>query len=524
MMFSLWLAGAFISGLAARQLGLPPLVGFLGAGFAFRALGFEADELLAQLSEIGVLLLLFTVGLKVRLISLIRPEVVGTGFAHLALVAGISAWLLIQLAGMNSLPALALATSLGFSSTVLAAKMLEYRRELRAFHGRVAIGILIIQDLVAVAMLTALGGHSPSPWTLALPLLLFLRPLLTRALDWIGHNELLVVYGAVLALAVGGLGFEAVGLSPELGALVMGSLLADHPKSKELGDVLWSIKEFLLVGFFLYIGLSALPTLEMLLIASLLTLLLPLKALLFQFLLMMFGLRARTAFLTALSLASFSEFGLIVVQLGVEAGALPESLLIIAALTVSLSFAIAAPLNRHAHRLYGPIGSRFERFETKRRHPDDQPLSLGSAEVVVVGMGRVGAGAYDHLHEQGYSVAGIENDPGKIHSHRDAGRRVVFADAEDPGFWHRLKLERIRAVMLALPDLEGKVLAAEQLRLRGFDGLISATHQYEDQREEILSAGVDVTYNNYAEAGLGFATHTCDSLSLPAGMSNSSNP
>ena len=303
------------------------------------------------------------------------------------------------------------------------------------FTAGCAIGILIFQDLVAVGLLATLGGHSPSPWALGLPIVLLLfRPLFTHALDWIGHNELLIVYGAVLALALGGYGFEVVGLSPELGALIMGTLLADHPKSKELGDVLWSIKEFLLVGFFLAIGMSASPTPAMLFLALGLTLLLPLKAVLFQALLMLFGLRARTAFLTALSLASFSEFGLIVVEFGVENGVLSADYLIVAALAVSISFAIAAPLNRHAHRLYELLGRGLERFETRRRHPDDQPLSLGSAEVLVVGMGRIGTGAYDYLHDRGFAVAAIENDPGKIHKHRSAGRRVVFADAEDPGF------------------------------------------------------------------------------------------
>jgi len=129
-----------------------------------------------------------------------------------------------------------------------------------------------------------------------------------------------------------------------------------------------------------------------------------------------------------------------------------------------------------------------------------------------VGMGRIGSGAYDHLVAQGQHAVGLENDPGKLQRNLAAGRRVVFADAEDPGFWFRLNIDRIRAVLLALPDLEAKVLAAEQLRARGYQGLISATHVYEDERASILAAGVDVTYNNFAEAGLGFASHTCDAL------------
>ena len=515
MQFAIWIAGAFVAGLVARQLGLPPLVGFLAAGFGLRALGYEADAFIGHLSEIGVLLLLFTVGLKIRLLSLIRPEVVGAGLGHLALVGGGLSLLILGISSISTTPAIVLGLALGFSSTVVAAKMLESRREQRSFHGRVSIGILVIQDLVAVAILATVGGHAPTPWAFALLGLIALRPLFARALEWIGHGELLVVYGGVLALAVGGFGFEQFGLSPELGALVMGTLIADHPKAKELGDALWGLKEFLLVGFFVYIGLSALPTWEILGLSLLLTLLLPVKAVLFLLLLLLFGLRARTAFLASLALASYSEFGLIVTQFGVEEGLLDSEWLIAAALTVSISFAIVAPLNRNAHSLYERYGRVFERFESRRRHPDDQPVSLGSAEVIVVGMGRIGAGAYDHLQRQGFPVAGLENDPGKLQANRAAGRRVVFADAEDPGFWHRLNLDRVRAVLLALPDLEGITLASQQLRLRGFQGLISATHRYADDRARILAAGADVAFNSYAEAGLGFATHTCESLKPP---------
>lgn len=512
MTIALWLGGAFVLGFSVRQLGLPPLVGFLLAGFAFRALGFEVDNIIETLSHIGVLILLFVVGLKVRLLTLIRPEVWATGLVHMGLFVLIVSYLLITQSGIALSPAAGLAAGLAFSSTVVAATMLENRRELRSFHGRVAIGILIVQDLVAVAILASDGSHKPSVYAAGLLALPLLRPLFTRLLDKIGHDELLVLYGMVLALTFGGWGFEAVGLSPELGALVMGTLLADHPKAKELGDVLWGIKEFLLVGFFLSIGLAGLPTLDMIGISLLLMLLIPVKTALFIFLLVLFGLRARTAFLAALSLASFSEFGLIVTKSYVSQGMLDPDWLIIAAVTVSFSFVLVAPLNRAAHSIYEWLEPLLSRFEGRRRHPDDQPVSLGSAEYVIVGMGRIGTAAYDYLHAEVKAVVGLENDPGKLGRHLNTGRRVVYADAEDPGFWHRLNIDRISAFLLALPDVEAKILAAEQLRARGFSGLITATHIYSDEQDRICQAGCDFTYNNFAEAGVGFASHTYEVL------------
>jgi predicted Kef-type K+ transport protein len=506
-----WLLCAFALGLAARQLRLPPLVGFLAAGFLLSGLGVRPDPAIGELGRIGVWLLLFTVGLKLRFKSLVRPEVWATALVHLA-ISGSLAALLARNAGLSWLSAWLLGATFGFSSTVLTAIILEPKRELRAFHGRVAIGILIVQDLVAVALMAVEAGTSPSPYAAGLLLLPLLKPLLDRLVSVTGHGELLVLLGVLLAVAVGAYGFEALGLSPELGALLLGALLAGHPRAVELGDALWGMKELFLVGFFLGIGLAGLPTMDTLVGAGLLLLVLPLKAALFFVLLLGIGLRARSSYLAALSLASYSEFGLIVLQVGIREGLLDAGWLPLAALAVAGSFVLAAPLNRWAHQSYARWETLLLRFERERRHPDDEPLSVGAAEVLVVGMGRVGSGAYRYLKDLGLQVVGLDSDMGKVEAHLREGRRVVYADAEDPELWHRLRLERVRAVMLALPDAEAKIIASRQLRLRGFAGLIAATHVYEDERTPILRAGCDVTYNYFSEAGTGFAAHISDAL------------
>jgi Trk K+ transport system NAD-binding subunit len=130
-------------------------------------------------------------------------------------------------------------------------------------------------------------------------------------------------------------------------------------------------------------------------------------------------------------------------------------------------------------------------------------------------MGRVGAGAYDYLKQQDENIVGIDSDPGKIESNIRAGRRVAYADAEDPSFWHLLNIERLRAVMLAVPDLQAKLSAARALRARGFKGLLSATHLYPEEYAPIIESGCDVTYNSYPEAGVGFARHTYETLRAP---------
>ena len=511
-MEALWIGIAFVFGLAVRQFGLPALVGFLCAGFALSAAGYESVPALEHLAELGILLLLFSVGLKLRLRSVLTKEVFGGALIHLVISTLVLSSAVFLLATVSWDAAANLAIALAFSSTVVAAKILEEKQELRAFHGRIAIGILIVQDLVAVAALSVLSESTPSHYAFLLLGLPFLRPILFRLLELSGHDELLLLFGLGMALVLGGLTFELVGLSAELGALIVGALLAEHKRAKELSDAMWGLKEVFLIGFFLQIGLSGLPSWEQLGIALLLALLLPLKAGLFFFVLLRFRLRARSCFLAGLSLASFSEFGLIVAHLGAGNGVLDPQWVVLFAITVAISFVLAAPFNRHAHSIYQRWETFLCRFESEERHPDDEPISLGSAHVVVMGMGRVGTGAYDFLTKRHERVVGLDSDPGKIERHRSEGRRVLYADAEDPGFWYRLRIDGIKAILLAMPDLESKQIATLELRRKGYIGFIGATSKFAEESKSIESAGCDLSFNYYGEVGVGFAEHVWEAM------------
>lgn len=504
---ALWIVFAFTLGLLARLIGLPPLVGFLVAGFALNGLGpvlglpVEGTEILQHLAHLGVLLLLFTVGLKLKVRSLFRPEVLGGGIAHFAITCLVLTPGFYLLLDVGSVEALMLAIALSFSSTVLAAKVLETKKEVRAFHGRVAIGILIVQDLIALAVMSVALGETPSPWAFLVFALPLLRPLLFRLLDASGHDELLVLLGLMLALALGGMGFQAVGLSSELGALVVGALIANHPRAVELSQSLWSVKEVFLVGFFLQIGMSGLPDGDAIVFAVIAALLLSLKGILFFFLFLVFRLRARSSFLSGLLLTNYSEFGLILASMAIPQWLVPL------ALTVALSFVISAPLNRMAHPLYARLARHIDRLESDRRHPDEQPVSLDDTRVLIIGMGRTGTAAYEELRVTEMRLMGLDSDPVRIAGHLRDDRKVRFADAEDFNFWQTLHMPALEAVILCPNDIEGKLIATRQLRQRGFEGYIIAHTLHEDEVETIRAAGADEAYLTMSETGVALAGH-----------------
>ncbi|WP_306304424.1 cation:proton antiporter [Methylogaea oryzae] len=401
-----YLAAAYGAGLLASLCRLPPLVGYLAAGYGLYFFAVPTSGAIAPLADVGIELLLFTVGLKLQFSSLLRREVLGVGGLHLCLVTlgtGLAFFYLEQqLTG-----GLLLGASLAFSSTVLAVKVLEDGAELSTLHGRITLGILILQDVVAVGLLALAGGGRPSYWALLLLLLPLLRPAAFRLFGVNESQEMKLLMGVLFALA-GGAMAKAVGVSAELGALWMGALFAGHPDAKLLADKLWGLKEILLIAFFLQIGMAGLPLREDLLRAVQLVLLLPLQGGLFFLLFVFVGLRARTAFVSALALMTYSEFALLTSRVITDAGLLPDGWGRTMGIAVALSLALAALLNRFSHRIFSVMEPLLLRFERGGKHPDRLPVLLGMTQWLIIGMGRTGTAAYAMLEQKGVRALGLD--------------------------------------------------------------------------------------------------------------------
>ena len=516
-MDALLIAVAFFFGLLAQQFRLPPLVGFLISGFVLQAFGQKGGETLVLMADLGVTLMLFTIGVKLRIRTLGRPEIwAGTSLHTLSIVAIFALALLGvgtlagSAAGLSWQTALLLAFALSFSSTVFAVKSLDESGDMGAMHGRVAIGILIMQDILAVVFLTLSTGKIPSIWSLALlAALLFGRKWLGSLIGRSGHGEMVTLCGLFLALVLGAKGFESVGLKADLGALFVGVLVGSHPKAKEVSKSLMGITDLLLVGFFLQIGLQGAISMQGLLWALFFIALLPLKSLAFFGILTRFRLRARTSWMAGLTLSTYSEFGLIVMALGVSKGWLPAEWLVAMAIALSLSILIVSPLGRRAEELYDPISDFLKRFETKGRHPDDLPIRTNGERIAIFGMGRVGLSAYHRLGEKfPGQVIGFDRDPAAVELHRLADRNVMLADATDSDFWERVKVrDNIDLVILAMPKHTANIHAARTLKRHDFPGVVTATGKFDDEVKQLRNLGLDTAFNLYSEAGSGFAEH-----------------
>lgn len=525
---------AFMFGVAALLLRVPPLVGFLLAGFALNAAGFAPNATLDALADLGITLLLFTIGLKLNVRQLLEKVVWGVASLHMMASTAIFALLLMGLAkglavpmmsGLEPMTVVLLAFALSFSSTVFVVKALDERSEAGSFYGRVAIGVLIMQDIFAVLFMAVSTGTLPSPWALGLFLLIPLAPLLQFLLSRLGHGEMQVLFGIFLALVLGYGLFDLVGVKGDLGALVMGMLLAPHASAKPLARSLINLKELFLVCFFVSLGLNAEPSLELLAVAVLLLLLLPLKSLLYLALFMAFRMRTRSGLLATLSLSNYSEFGLIVGAVAVSQGMLSNQWLTVLALAVAISFILAAPLNGISEWIYTRVGGLIKRCEARELVPGDQPMELGDAQAVVFGMGQIGQGAYERLEQHhGFRVLGIDNNEKRVRRLSQAGVNVVAGDAVDSDFWEKLLLGggQVQVIVLAMPSHAGNLYAIDQLRGRKFQGRIAAAVQYANEIAPLREAGADVVLHIYEKAGTGVADYLMEQAASDTPLSGDS--
>lgn len=525
---AIWLSIAFLSGIAMKKVKLPPLIGFLATGFFLNYFGFtegNLQEIIETLSNLGITLLLFTIGLKIKIKELFKKEVLVTASLHMVL-ATLSIGGVVFLLSYLSFPlfneiswenAFVIGLALSFSSTVFIIKTLEQRGEITSRHGRFAIGVLIIQDIFAVLFLTLSKTEWPSIWVLTLPIYLYaLHFILSRLLSQTGHGELLTIFGFFAPFIGGALAFDFVNLKYDLGALVVGMLLVNHKRSEELYDRMMSYKDFFLIGFFINIGLQGVPTWSNLILAVVLLFGMFFKGVLFFKLFSVFDLRARTNFLTSLYLSNYSEFGLIIGAVAVSTGILSNDWLVTLALTMSFSFLLSAPIMERSYELFDRFKRRLQSWNHTSLEIDSQPFISGKVKFIVVGLGSIGMPAYLRLHHDYKGcVIGVDYDQDKIDHLKRDHYNVVWADTTDRDFWEESSWGSVEFVVLAMSDYISNYNSLKQIStLKNRTFKVAVICHYDDQKERLKELGADFIYNYKTEVGEDFAEHAIENSDL----------
>ena len=525
----LFLAALF--GAIGLRLKQPLIVSFIALGIFVGPSGLElvnANDQIDLLAKLGIALLLFVVGLKLdmHIIRTMGPVALATGLGQVFFTS-VFGYLIALALDMPPVGAIYIAAALAFSSTIIIVKLLSDKREMNALHGQIALGFLIVQDIVVVLVMIGLtafgqGGDIESLQNEALTVLingvglLFTMALLMRyVLPYIlrllaKSQELLLLFAIAWAVSLATIGVM-LGFSKEVGAFLAGVSIASSPYKDLIAARMVGLRDFLLLFFFIDLGAQ----MDLSMIGQQLT-----PTLIFSTFVLVgnpiivitimgfLGYRKRTGFLAGLTVAQISEFSLILGALGVSLGHITPQTLGIITLVAVITISISTYMIIYSHQLYEKLAPWLSVFERKIPHKEQQKedtLMGSSAGVILIGLGRFGTGIAKILRANNYQVQGIDFNPDLVHNSDSTGHSVHYGDAEDPEFISALPLAHVKWIISTSDDTHVSLSLLHGLNDIDFQGKIVVTAHNNTIADKLKQAGADLVLIPYEDAGKGAA-------------------
>jgi Kef-type K+ transport system membrane component KefB/Trk K+ transport system NAD-binding subunit len=518
---------ATLVGIVGQKMRQPLIIMFLATGILAGPSGlgiiqsYQQVELLAQ---IGIALLLFIVGLKLdlHLIRTTGPVALATGLGQILFTSVIGFIIAVAL-DMDYLTAAYVSVALTFSSTIIIVKLLSDKKEIDSLHGQIAIGFLIIQDIAAILALVALTtlgatvAEDGSPYVTALVIgakgvgLLVVIALLTRyVIPYLVRRlafslELLTLFAITWAIVLGAAS-ELLGFSKEVGAFLAGVSLASTDYRDTIGARLTSLRDFLLLFFFIdlgarldwsavgsQLGASAIFSIFVLVGNPLIVLII----------MGYMGYRRRTGFLAGLMVAQISEFSLIVVALGLTLGHISNEAVGLVTLVGVITIFLSTYMILYSSQLYQFLSKPlmiFERRNPYREAAIDTPKEAESVDVILVGLGNYGSGLADYLLRRDKTILGVDFDPVVLDRWRGRGVPVHYADMTDPEMHEHLPLNRARWVISTVRSKEINLTLAANLKKSGYSGKLALTATNDQEASEFENAGAHLVFRPFTDA------------------------
>lgn len=517
-------------GIILRQ---PLIVSFIAVGLIAGPSALNvvrSDEHINLLSELGIAALLFLVGIKldIKLIRSLGAVSLMTGLGQVAFTS-IFGFLIGLALGLDAATSLYVAVALTFSSTIIIVKLLSDKREIDSLHGQIALGFLIVQDLVvvfAMIILATVGigsgdGHGSGNIFVVLAsgialvglVVFFIRYAANPLTERLARApELLVIFAIAQAAMFAAIG-DFAGLGKEVGGLLAGVSLASTPYRETIAARLAPLRDFLLLFFFIALG----ATVELSLLGTQVT-----AAIVFSLFVLIgnplivlaimgsMGYRKRTGFLAGLTVAQISEFSLIFIAMGVALGHVNSDALGLVTMVGLVTIAASTYMITYSHQLYTvfePVLGILERRGTPREPGGGGHHEIYQCDVLIFGLGRFGTAIGMRLKNKGIRVLGVDFNPIAVRRWRNLGLNAEYGDATDLEFVSTLPLSTAKWVVSTIPihptgvsfeDTRRTLIQAA--RSSGFRGRIAVTSHSEADTKEHLALGADIVLEPFQDA------------------------
>ena len=511
---ALILALAVAGGAIAKLLRQPVVVSFIVVGILAGPTAFnlveEAEEI-RLFAKFGIAILLFLVGLKLdfHMIRSTGKVALIAGLSQVAFTAAVGFGLAV-LFGFETTTALYIAVALTFSSTIIIIKLIGDKRELDTLYGRIAVGILIVQDiLVVAAMVVIVTIGTPGEGSVVTDLVVTLassavflgvaafasRFVLEKVLDWISKSpELTLLFGVAWAIVLAAIS-TLIGLSMEIGAFVAGVSLASTAYRESLGARMVSLRDVMLLFFFIELGASltfadALGQLWPAIVLSVFVLVG--KPVIVFAIMGWMGYRSITSFRTGVALAQISEFSLILIALGFSLGQVDSAVLSLVTLVAVFTITVSSYFILYTDKLYSMMQGFMHLFERGKAEAVDEESQSLSFDAIVVGSGRFGTEVISGLISSGSSVLAVDLDPDALARARELGAETLFGDVGDPDFAKMLPMHQSDTLICTAPDRSTNTLLLGSIKSLGYEGKIYLT-ALDNQTAEMFAKDPQVT-------------------------------
>ncbi|MCH8534091.1 MAG: cation:proton antiporter [Flavobacteriaceae bacterium] len=513
--FAIILIFAAVLGLVGKLLKQPLIVMFIFLGVLLGPAMLDivkSKVSIHLLAELGISILLFIVGLKLdlRIIKSVGKIALLTGLGQV-LFTSVFGYFIAYFLGFSSLHSFYIAVALTFSSTIIIVKLLSDKKEIDSLHGQIAIGFLIVQDIVVIVMMIILstiqqGGELSLSQSLlkTLAVGVFLVGITLLAMKYIfpkltvylaKSQELLVLFSVAWAVALASFA-EVMGFSGEVGAFLAGISLASSEFKENISNRLVSLRDFLLLFFF--VGLGA--NLELSSIQSQIQPALYLSVfvlignpLIVLIIMGQMGYRKRTSFLAGLTVAQISEFSLIFVGLGLAVGHINEEVVGLITLVGLITIALSTYLILYSHQIYNYISKYLSIFErtTKNKELSHKTEAVQNYEVILIGLGRFGTQLAIMLDEHPeINYLGIDFDPLKIQEYRKKNRIAFYGDIDDPDLFENIPIDKTRIIINTVSDIYLNQSFLKEMRRRNFNGQLYLTASTNYELKELEKEGM----------------------------------
>ncbi len=494
---ALILALAVAAGAIAKLLRQPVVVSFIIVGILAGPTAFnlvEGAEEIRLFAKFGIAILLFLVGLKLdfHMIRSTGKVALVAGLSQVAFTAAVG-FGIAMIFGFEATTAFYIAVALTFSSTIIIIKLIGDKRELDTLYGRIAVGILIVQDfLVVAAMVVIVTIGNPGEGSVVTDLVVTLASsavflgviafaskfVLEKVLDWISKSpELTLLFGVAWAIVLAAISI-LIGLSMEIGAFVAGVSLASTAYRESLGARMVSLRDVMLLFFFIELGASltfadALGQLWPAIVLSVFVLVG--KPLIVFAIMGWMGYRSITSFRTGVALAQISEFSLILIALGYSLGQVDSAVLSLVTLVAVFTITVSSYLILYTDKLFPLMQGFMHLFERGKASAVDEESQSLSFDAIVIGSGRFGTEVISGLISSGSSVLAVDLDPDALARARELGAETLFGDVGDPDFAKMLPTHQTGTLICTAPDRSTNTLLLESLKSLDYKGELYLT-------------------------------------------------